>query len=373
VSAPFATRQLADLGATVIKIERPGRGDFARDYDANVGGQSAFFVWGNRGKQSVVLDTKDGDGRATLEALLAGADVYLHNLSPEAARRAELDAAAVRTRYPAIIACQISGYGNGGPRSADKAYDLAIQAEAGVFDVTGDGPTRGKVGFSVADIAAGMYAFSGILAALVRRERTGVGATVDVAMLDAVAEWMSAPLLNAQGTGRTPLRTSRRHAQIAPYGTFPLRDGTEVLIAVQNQAEWKRLCDGVLVAPELAADPRFSNNQARIANVIELEEAITVGFAAIPANVVRQRLADADIAVASVNTLAEVWQHEQLRARDRFIATTLPGGATVETLRLPIDFDDYTGFDSTAGEPRYSVPALGEHDAALVARAGGNL
>ncbi len=360
VSAPFASRQLADLGATVIKIERPGRGDFARDYDGNVEGQSAFFVWGNRGKQSVVLDTKDEVEKARLEALLAGADVYLHNLAPDAARRARLDAATVRSRHPGIIACQISGYGEGGPRSADKAYDLAIQAEVGVFDVTGDGDTRAKVGFSAADIAAGMYAFSGILAALFRRERTGDGATVDVSMLDSLAEWMSAPLINAHALGRTPARTARRHAQIAPYGTFRLADGSEVLIAIQNQVEWVRFCVAVLGDELLATDPLFVDNQARIANVDALEAEIVSRFASSEATEIRKRLRSAEIAIASVNTLEDVWKHEQLRSRARFIATTIPGGAVVETLRLPIDIDGHNAALSAA------VPALGEHNPAIV-------
>ncbi len=358
ISVPFATRQMADLGATVLKIERRDGGDFARHYDGNVDGQSAFFVWANRGKQSVALDTKDTVDRGTLDALLKGADVYLHNLAPDAARRAGLDAASVRVLNPAIIGCEISGYGDGGPRSSDKAYDLAIQAEAGVFDVTGDGAIRGKVGFSVADIAAGMYAFSGVLAALVRRERTGVGATLQISMLEALTEWMSAPLINARALGRTPARTSRRHTVIAPYGTFPLTDGSEVLIAIQNQKEWERLCRVVLLAPEIAVDSRFATNSVRIANVDALEAFMFERMCSAPAGEVRERIAAAELACATVNTLADVWDHEQLRARDRFIPTTLPGGAVVETFRLPIEFDDAPRMVAS------SVPALNEHDVA---------
>jgi itaconate CoA-transferase len=362
ISVPFATRQMADLGATVVKIERRDGGDFARHYDGNVDGQSAFFVWANRGKQSVALDTKDPIDRATLDALLQGADVYLHNLAPDAAQRAGLDAAAVRARNPAIIACEISGYGDGGPRSSDKAYDLAIQAEAGVFDVTGDGAVRGKVGFSVADIAAGMYAFSGVLAALLRRERTGVGATLSISMLEALTEWMSAPLINARALGQTPARTSRRHAVIAPYGTFPLADGSGVLLAIQNQNEWERLCRLVLLAPEMATDERFASNPARIANVDLLEELMRLRLCGASAVEVRERIAAAELAWASVNTLADVWEHEQLRARDRFVPTTLPGGAVVETLRLPIAFADAPPMTAV------SIPALNEHDAEVVRR-----
>jgi itaconate CoA-transferase len=361
IAAPFASRQLADLGATVIKIERPETGDFARHYDGNVSGQSAFFVWANRSKQSVVVDTKADDGNAELEALLAGADVYLHNLSPDAAERAGLDAAAVRTRHPAIIACQISGYGPGGPRSADRAYDLAIQAEAGVFDVTGEGDLRAKVGLSIADIAAGMYALTGILAALVRRERTGEGATVEVAMLDALTEWMSAPLLNAHSLGRTPKRTARRHAQIAPYGTFNLSDGSVVLVAIQNQAEWRRFCDAVLGDASLASDPLFVDNYARIVNADLLEQKITLAFATVSSAETLGRLRQANIAVASVNTLADVFDHPQLRARNRFVKTTLPGGFEVETVRLPIDIDGFIP------ESNPMVPGLDQHDSELVA------
>ena len=353
VSVPFATRQLADLGATVVKVERTGGGDFARHYDGNVEGQSAFFVWANRGKSSVVIDTKAEAGRAQLDALIGGADVYLHNLSPDAARRARLDADSVRAGYPTIIAGEVSGYGEGGPRSSDKAYDLAIQAEAGVFDVTGDGTMQAKVGLSIADIAASMYLFSGVLAALVRRERTGEGATVKVSMLEALTEWMQAPLLNAHAIGRTPTRTARRHASIAPYGTFSLADGTRVLLAIQNNAEFARFCATVLNDPRIAADERFATNEARIEHVDALERLISDAFDAGSATAIRSRLAAADVAVAHVNTLQQVWNHDQLRARNRFVETTLPGGATVETLKLPIDIDGLPG-------PVAVVPALGQ-------------
>ncbi len=362
VSVPFATRQMADLGATVLKIERPATGDFARHYDGNVSGQSAFFVWANRGKSSVVLDTKDPADRSRLDALLAGADVYLQNLAPDAARRAGLDADAIRARFPSLVVGEVSGYGEGGPRSADKAYDLAIQAEAGVFDVTGDGDMRSKVGLSIADIAAAMYLFSGVLAALFRRERTGEGATVKVSMLEALTEWMQAPLLNAHALGGTPMRTARRHAAIAPYGTYALADGSEVLLAIQNNAEFARFCTKVLQAAEVATDSRFATNEARIAHVDELEALVAVAFRADAPDVVRSRLAEADVAVARVNTLEDVWQHEQLRARNRFVNTMLPGGAVVETLRLPIDIDGVP--DVAAGAA--VVPALGQQQSAQV-------
>jgi itaconate CoA-transferase len=353
VSVPFCSRQLADLGATVLKIERPDGGDFARHYDGNVGGQSAFFVWANRGKSSVALDLKGTEDRAQFEALLSGADVYLVNLSPDATVRAQLDIDSVRARHPHLIAGVISGYGDGGPRSTDKAYDLAIQAEAGVFDVTGDGEVQAKVGLSIADIAAGMYLLSGVLAALFRREQTGEGASINISMLEALTEWMQAPLLNANALGRTPARTARRHAQIAPYGTFRLADGTQILLAIQNNAEFQRFAELVLDDTEIATDSRFVTNADRIDNVDMLETLISNRFAAVPADLLRDRLRIADLAIANVNSLADVWNHEQLRARDRFVATTLPGGVTVETLRSPINIDNVP-------PPPPVVPDLGQ-------------
>ena len=358
ISAPFATRQLADLGATVIKIERP-EGDFARAYDGNVQGESAFFVWANRGKQSVVLDIKDPDDLATLWALVAGADVFLHNIAPASAARLGVDAQTLHAKYPSLIACEVSGYGAGGPRSDDKAYDLAIQAEAGAFSVTGDAEMS-KVGFSVADIASGMYALSSVLAALVRRDRTGEGAAISVSMLDSLAEWLSAPLYAAaHGGGQAP-RTGRRHHAIAPYGTFALADGRTVLIAIQNDREWAAFAEQVLGDSAFCTDARFATNAGRIANVDELESVITARFAEVPAADIRSRLAAAGIASANVNDLAQVWQHEQLRARDRFVEVGLPQGR-IEMLKSPFDISEWT-------PGAQSVPALGEHDAEMVRR-----
>ena len=356
VSAPFATRQLADLGATVLKVERP-EGDFARHYDSVVKGESAFFVWANRGKQSVVLDVKDESDLATFRALIAGADVFLHNLSPRAAARLGIDADTLVAEHPHLIAVEISGYGSGGPRTDDKAYDLAIQAEAGVFSVTG-GDEMSKVGFSVADICSGMYAVSAILAALVRRDRTGEGAAISVAMLDSLVEWMSAPLYNAvYGGGQSP-RTGRRHHAIAPYGTFPLADGSTVLIAIQNDAEWRSMAEHVMGDATLGTDPRFATNAARIANVDELEALIRDRLASMGAADARAALASGRIAMASVNDLAGVWRHEQLRARDRFVEVMTPGGP-VEMLRSPFDISGWE-------PPGAPVPALGEHDPSAV-------
>lgn len=356
VAAPFASRQLADLGATVIKIEPP-RGDLARHYDTVMSGQSVNFVWVNRGKQSVVLDLRDE--RDTLMALIAGADVFLHNIAPDAARRAGLEPEALVARHPGLVACAISGYGSDGPRSDDKAYDLAVQAEAGAFSVTGN-EEMSKVGFSAADIAAGMYALSGILAALVRRERTGQGGVVGVSMLDSLAEWMSAPLYGAvYGGGQAP-RTGRRHHLLAPYGTFMLADGSNVLIAVQTDADWQVLARDVLDDPELASDARFATNPDRTAHVEELEERIVIDLSSMDADEVRRRLVDHRIAHASVNDLAGVWNHEQLRARGRFVQSTTPTGP-VEVLASALEIDGRLAGDG-------AVPALGEHDPEVVAR-----
>ncbi|MFM8156179.1 MAG: CaiB/BaiF CoA transferase family protein [Actinomycetes bacterium] len=358
ISAPFATRQLADLGATVIKIERP-EGDFARAYDGNVQGESAFFVWANRGKQSVVLDIKNADDLATFWALIAGADVFMHNIAPASAARLGIDAQTLHAKHPSLIACEVSGYGPGGPRSDDKAYDLAIQAEAGAFSVTGDAEMS-KVGFSVADIASGMYALSSVLAALVRRDRTGEGAAIGVSMLDSLTEWLSAPLYAAAyGGGQAP-RTGRRHHAIAPYGTFALADGRTVLIAIQNDREWAAFAKRVLADEALATDSRFATNAVRIANVDELESVITARFAEASPDHIRESLAAVGIATAHVNDLAQVWQHEQLRARDRFVDVDLPGGR-IEMLKSPFDISEWS-----PGEQ--SVPALGQHDAATVRR-----
>ncbi len=356
ISAPFATRQLADLGATVIKVERP-EGDFARAYDGNVQGESAFFVWANRGKQSVMLDIKNPEDLTTFWALVAGADVFMHNIAPGAAGRLGVNAQALHERFPSLIACEISGYGSGGPRSDDKAYDLAIQAEAGVFSVTGDAEMS-KVGFSAADISAAMYALSGVLAALVRRDRTGEGAAIEVSMLDSLAEWMSAPLYAAaHGGGQAP-RTGRRHHAIAPYGTFALSDGHVVLLAIQNDREWAAFAEGVLGDSAYVTDARFTTNAVRIANVEELEAVISARFASAPADEIRAGLAAAGIATAHVNDLAQVWQHEQLRARDRFVDVDLPSGH-IEMLKSPFDISEWIPGPQ-------SVPGLDEHDAATV-------
>jgi len=358
IAAPFATRQLADLGARVLKIERPGSGDFARDYDTAVAGSSAFFVWGNRGKDSLVLDLKDADDQAMFERLLAGADVFMQNLAPAAAERAGLLAHQVRKRHPLIIACGVSGYGLDGPRTDDKAYDLAIQAEAGAMSLTGSEAEPSKIGFSVADIASGMYGLSSILAALFRRQATGEGATIELSMLECLAEWTAAPTYGAVGRGANPIRAGHRHAMISPYGVYPLADGREILIAVQNQTEWSALCTDVFRRPELCADERFATNESRIGNIDEFEPVLREALASAPAEEMLRRLVDARIAHSSVNTPLALWDHEQLRARDRFVGTDLPTGRAL-TLKAPFNIDD-------AGAAAPAVPALGQHDPDLV-------
>lgn len=359
ISAPFATRQLADLGATVIKVERP-EGDFARHYDHIVQGNSAFFVWSNRGKQSVTVDLSDPEQEALLHSLIAGADVFVHNISPEAALRRGLDAETLHAQHPSLIACEVSGYGDGGPRSDDKAYDMAIQAEAGVFSVSGNGEDMSKVGFSVADIASAMYVLTSVLAAIVRRERTGEGAAIKVSMLDAMAEWVSAPLYAAvYGPGQAP-RTGRRHHAIAPYGTFQLSDGRLLLIAVQSDREWVSLAEHVLENPALGTDPRFLTNSDRIRNVAELEPLIIEVLNAIPADDAIARLKRGRIAFSNVNDLRGVWNHEQLRARGHFHEVQTEHGP-VELLDPPFDI-------SGMPLPLGPVPALAEHDPELLRR-----
>lgn len=359
IAAPFCTRQLVDLGARVLKIERPGTGDFARDYDSAVEGSSAFFVWANRGKDSLELDLKDPDDRARFEGLLAGADVFVENLAPAGAERAGLLAHQVRQRHPSIVACGISGYGLDGPRTDDKAYDLAIQAEAGAISLTGSPDEPSKVGFSVADIASGMYALSSVLAALYRRQATGDGATIELSMLECLAEWTAAPTYGAVGRGAAPTRAGHRHAMISPYGIYPLADGREILIAVQNQTEWEALVSDALGMPELVTDERFATNEGRITNIDDFEPVLRAGLASAPADEMLERLRTARIAFSRVNDPLTLWQHEQLRARDRFIETQLPTGRA-ETYRAPFNIDGVP-------DPAAVVPALGEHDPALLA------
>jgi itaconate CoA-transferase len=361
VAAPFATRQLADLGARVIKVEREGSGDFARDYDRTVRGQASYFVWLNRGKESIELDVKSDRGQRILAALLARADVFVQNLAPGAADRLGLAAADLRARHPRLICCSVSGYGPDGPYRQKKAYDLLVQCEAGLLSVTGTAETPAKAGISVADIAAGMYAFSGVLTALYERERTGTGTSFEVAMLDALGEWMSQPYYYSVYGGQPPRRTGARHASISPYGPYAAGDG-QVFLGLQNEREWALLCREVLRRPELIDDPRFATNSDRVANDDQLTPIIEAALRDRPADQVARWLDEAGIANARLRTPAEFAEHPQLAARDRWREVGSPGGP-VRALLPPVTVP---GREPAMGP----VPALGEHTAAIVAELG---
>jgi crotonobetainyl-CoA:carnitine CoA-transferase CaiB-like acyl-CoA transferase len=361
VAAPFATRQLADLGARVIKIERPGQGDFARGYDQSVLGQSSYFVWLNRGKESVEADAKTAEGRELLKALIGRADVFVQNLAPGAAERLGLGADDLRPARPELIHCSISGYGADGPYRAKKAYDLLVQCEAGLVMSTGTPDAPAKAGISVADIATGMYAYSGILTALYDRERTGQGATLQVAMIDALGEWMSQPAYFARYGGEPPRRTGARHPSISPYGPFAVADGS-VFFGIQNEREWLVFCDDVLRQPSLSADPRFTSNTGRVARNDELTAIIEESFAGLDAEQVLQLLDRAGIANARLRTPAELTRHPQLHARGRLRAVRTPGG-DMDAFLPPVETD---GQEPVMGP----VPALGEHTEAVAAEFG---
>lgn len=360
VAAPFATRQLADLGAEVLKVERKGEGDFARGYDTAMGGTSAFFVWANRGKQSIELDLKDASDRATFDHLVAGADVFIQNLSPSAAERMGVLADQLRADRPELIACDISGYGLGGPRTDDKAYDLAIQAEGGAIALTGTPEQASKVGFSIADISSAMYAFSSILAALYRRQATGEGASVEVSMLESLAEWTAAPTYNAVGNGVVPARSGHRHTMIAPYGLYGLADGSDVLVGVQSNRDWAAFAEHALQDPSLISDVRFADNVDRITNIADLEAIIDDVFMTASAEEILGRLRAGKVTHSQVRDPLALWQHEQLRARDRFMDVRTPTGSA-EVYRSPFNI-------SGVGDPADHVPALGEDTSDLVAR-----
>ncbi len=353
VAAPLATRHLADLGARVIKIERPGSGDFARGYDETVRGLSSHFVWLNRSKESLALDLKAPGAVDTVLALLARADVFVQNFAPGAAERLGLGAAALRERFPRLVTCSISGYGSSGPYRDAKAYDLLIQSEAGLVSVTGTEAEPAKSGIPAADIGAGMYAFSGILAALYERERTGAGTDLEVSLFDSLVEWMGYPLYYAGYGGTPPARSGTHHAAIAPYGTFAAGDGTEVVLAIQNEREWAQFCARVLQQPELAGDTRFDTGARRVAHRGELHAEIERVFAGLTGEQVIERLAAARVAYSRRRELAEVLDHPQLAARDRWTEVDSPVGP-VRALLPPITM---AGRDPRMGP----VPALGEH------------
>jgi itaconate CoA-transferase len=357
VAGPFATRQLADLGARVIKVERPGVGDFARGYDETVEGLSSYFVWLNRGKESVALDIKDPADRAVLDELLAHADVFVQNLLPGAMSRLGLDAPTLRAAHPRLITCSISGYGAEGPYRSKKAYDLLVQCEAGFLSVTGTPESPVKAGASVADISAGMYAFSGVLTALYERERTGAGTDVEVAMLDALGEWMSQPYFYARYGGSPPPRTGARHASISPYGPFRAGDGAQVFIGVQNEREWAALCTDVLLRPDLVDDPRFLRNSRRVENDAELRVLLEAALAEWTADQVTERLDEVGIANARLRTMAEFAEHPQLEARNRWRDVDSPAGP-LRALLPPVTVP---GREPTMGP----VPAVGQHTDAI--------
>jgi len=361
VAAPFATRQLADLGARVIKVERAGAGDFARDYDRTVHGQASYFVWLNRGKESIELDVKSAHGQQVLAALVARADVFVQNLAPGAADRLGLSADALRRRHSRLICCSVSGYGPDGPYRGKKAYDLLVQCEAGLLSVTGTPDTPAKAGLSVADIAAGMYAFTGVLTALYERERTGAGTTVEVAMLDALGEWMTQPYLYAVYGGEQPRRTGARHASISPYGPYAVAGG-QIFLGLQNEREWIVLCRDILGQPELTDDPRFATNTDRVVHDDELTAIIEAALHELTAGEVESRLDAAGIANARLRTPAEFAAHPQLAARDRWRDVGTPGGP-VRALLPPVTLD---GREAAMGD----VPALGQHTAAILAELG---
>ena len=357
VAAPFATRQLADLGARVIKVERRGAGDFARGYDRSVRGQSSYFVWLNRGKESIELDVKDDGDHAVLTTLLSRADVFVQNLAPGAADRLGLGGDGLRARHPALITCSVSGYGGEGPYRHKKAYDLLVQCETGLVSVTGSPDAPAKAGISVADIAAGMYAYSGILTALYERERTGRGTSVDVSLLDALGEWMTQPVYFTSYGGHPAQRTGARHTSISPYGPYAAAGGAQVFIGLQNEREWAVLCRVILNRPELIGDERFATNPDRVAHDRELTAIIEQALAAIPPAQLTELLDEAGIANARLRTPQEFAAHPQLAARDRWREVDTPGGP-VRAMLPPVTVPGR----EAAMRP---VPALGEHSAAI--------
>jgi itaconate CoA-transferase len=362
IAAPFCTRQLADLGARVIKIERPGVGDFARGYDERVRGLASHFVWTNRGKESLTLDVKHPDAAPILAALVERADVLVQNLAPGAAARLGLSHAALSARHPRLVVCDISGYGADGPYRDKKAYDLLIQSESGFLSITGSPDAPAKAGCSIADIAAGMYAYSTILAALLQRGQTGRGAAIDVSMLESMVEWMSYPLYYAYDGAPPPPRAGAAHATIYPYGPFPAGDGRIVMLGLQNEREWATFCADVLRQPALATDERFASNSRRTAARVELHAVIVAAFAALTADEVIERLDAAQIANARMNDMHEVWAHPQLAARGRWAEVGTSAGPVRAPLPpgLPVD-----------PPPRMDpVPALGEHTDAILRELG---
>ena len=364
IAAPFCTRQLADLGTRVIKIERPGVGDFARAYDDRVRGQASHFVWTNRSKESLTLDLKHEEAQHILAKLMVHADVLVQNLAPGAAARMGLSYETLHGKYPRLIVCDISGYGSDGPYRDKKAFDLLIQSESGFLSVTGTPDEPAKAGCSVADIAAGMYAYSNILAALIQRGKTGLGMHIDVSMLESMVEWMGYPLYYAFDGAAPPPRAGAAHATIYPYGPFPAGDGKIVMLGLQNEREWQVFCDKVLRQPDLASDPRFASNSARTAARRQLHAIIVEVFSKLTAEEVIARLEQAQIANARMNDMRELWEHAQLKARQRWTEVETPAGK-IPAL-LPPGITGASGYAPRMG----AVPALGEHTRIILEELG---
>lgn len=365
IAAPFCTRQLADLGARVIKVERPGVGDFARAYDQRVDGMASHFVWVNRSKESLTLDLKQPAALAVLKQLLGSADVLVQNLAPGAAARMGLGFAELSAAHPGLIVCDISGYGDDGPYRDKKAYDLLIQSEAGFLSVTGTPEEPSKSGNSIADIAAGMYAYSSILAALMQRDKTGgtgKGAHIDVSMLESLAEWMSYPLYYAYGGATPPPRSAASHATIYPYGPFEAGDGGTVMLGLQNEREWLVFCEVVLEQEELASDPRFDSNGQRNEHRDALKAIILATFSGMSSAQVVSKLDEAQIANARMNSMAELWDHPQLKARDRWRQVATPVG-DIPALLPP-------GRISSFDYRMDAVPGVGQHTQAILRELG---
>lgn len=361
IAAPLASRHLADWGARVIKVERPSTGDFARYYDQRAKGLSSHFVWANRSKESLTLNLKSDAGREILEQLLSRADVFLHNLAPGAVERLGFSAERLRKVYPRLIICGISGYGSSGLYRDKKAYDLLVQAEAGVLAVTGTADAPAKAGIPVADIAAGMYAYSGILTALLARHQSGQGTVIEISMLEALAEWMGFPIYYTLG-GSPPPRSGASHAAIAPYGPFVAGDGELVLLSIQNEREWLRLCVEVLERPNFVTDPRFQDNSQRVTNRQVLEEEITAVFAGLSREEVIGRLEQAQIANAAINSVQEFIAHPQLAARQRWHEVDSPVGI-LPALLPPITM--------AGAEPvMEQIPSIGEHTESILRALG---
>ncbi|HET9159420.1 MAG TPA: CaiB/BaiF CoA-transferase family protein [Caulobacteraceae bacterium] len=357
IAAPFCTRHLADLGARVIKVERRGAGDFARDYDERVRGLSSHFVWVNRSKESITLDLKSDDDMAILHQLLDRADVFVQNLAPGAADRMGLSFETLAASHPRLIVCDISGYGSDGPYRDKKAYDLLIQSEAGFLSVTGQPDAPAKAGISIADIAAGMYAYSNILAALLNRAKTGCGCRIEISMLECMAEWMGYPMYYAFEDAPPPPRAGASHASIFPYGPFQAGDGKSVMLGIQNEREWRAFCKDVINRPELADDPRFATNSDRSASRAALEEIIRQAFSRLNGEELIGKLDKASIANAHVNDIADVWAHRQLAARKRWVEVDSPVGKIPALLPagVPAEFDPRMG----------PIPSIGQHSESI--------